>query len=72
MRRSRIRALLVLLVLPALAAPVFATVGLPVTHMTPPPQPPLEIIMGRDLAPVRDLFNREADRPRIMVLVSPT
>ncbi len=41
-------------------------------HMTPPPQPPLQAIAGRDLTPVRTLFNRDADRPRILVLLSPT
>jgi hypothetical protein len=54
------------------AVPVVAKVGLSVTHITPPPQPPLALIAGRDLTPVRDLFNREADRPRILVLLSPT
>jgi hypothetical protein len=40
--------------------------------MTPPPQPPLQMIAGRDLTPVRTIFNRDADRPRILVLLSPT
>jgi len=40
--------------------------------MTPPPQPPLQLIAGRDLTPLRAIFNREADRPRIFVLLSPT
>jgi hypothetical protein len=40
--------------------------------MTPPPQPPIEAIQGRDVTPVRDLFNRDADRPRVLVLLSPT
>jgi hypothetical protein len=71
-RFPRFRDLLMLLALSALAAPASGGSGLPVTHMTPPPQPPLELINGRDLAPVRNLFNHEADRPRILVLLSPT
>jgi hypothetical protein len=42
------------------------------THMTPPPQPPLEVIRGLDVTPLRDQFNRFADRPRVLILVSPT
>jgi len=42
------------------------------THTTPPPQPPLRTIAGRDLTPVQTIFNRDADRPRIVVLLSPT
>jgi hypothetical protein len=42
------------------------------THMTPPPQPPIEAIQGRDVTPVQTLFNRDADRPRVLVLLSPT
>jgi len=42
------------------------------THMTPPPQPPLGAIDGLDLAPVKTLFNRDADRFRVLVLLSPT
>ena len=41
-------------------------------HMTPPPQPPIVAIQGRDVTPVRTLFNRDADRPRVLVLLSPT
>ena len=40
--------------------------------MTPPPQPPIEAIQGRDVTPVKTLFNRDADRPRVLVLLSPT
>jgi hypothetical protein len=42
------------------------------THMTPPTQPPLTVIDGRDISPVRDLFNRDASVPRILILLSPT
>lgn len=42
------------------------------THMTPPSQPPIQSIVGRDLTPVKELFNRETDRTRIFVLLSPT
>jgi hypothetical protein len=42
------------------------------THMTPPPQPPVAVIPGRDLAAVREIFNRDSDRPRILTLLSPT
>ena len=58
----------------AAGAAAFSAHALPLltTHMTPPPQPPLQLIAGRDLTPVRTLFNRDADRPRIFVLLSPT
>jgi hypothetical protein len=42
------------------------------THMTPPPQPPLAVIADRNLEPVRELFNRLADRPRVLAMFSPT
>jgi len=42
------------------------------THMTPPGQPPIEAITANDLAPVKSLFNRDADRPRVLVMISPT
>jgi hypothetical protein len=42
------------------------------THMTPPGQPPIEAITANDLAPVKALFNRDADRPRVLVMISPT
>ena len=53
---------------------VSAALGLPApeTHVTPTPQPPVRAIAGRDLGPVQALFNREADRPRVLVLLSPT
>ena len=42
------------------------------THMTPPTQPPLAVIEGRDVTPVRDFFNQNAAVPRILLLLSPT
>jgi len=42
------------------------------THMTPPNQPPLGVIEGRDVTPVRELFNRDANVPRLLILLSPT
>src|SRR5262249_12587065 len=42
------------------------------THVTPSPQPPVQAITGHDVAPVRALFNRDVDRPRVLVLLSPT
>ena len=44
----------------------------PATHITPSPQPKVQALAGRDVTPVRDLFNRDADRPRILLLLSPT
>lgn len=42
------------------------------THLTPPPQPPL-VEVGQDtLASLRKAFNTSADRPRILVILSPT
>ena len=63
------------------AAAVFASLALSTlalavepleTHMTPPDQPPIQAIDGRDLTPVKELFNRDAARIRIFVLLSPT
>ena len=67
----RLRAAAALL---AAGAAAFSAHALPLLapHMTPPPQPPLQMIAGRDLTPVRTIFNRDADRPRILVLLSPT
>ena len=56
----------------ALGASAAGAVQLLAPHMTPPPQPPLQLIAGRDLTPLRAIFNRDADRPRIFVLLSPT
>ena len=69
--RSRSRSFITLLAL-LLAAPGARALQLLETHMTPPPQPPIEAIQGRDVTPVRALFNRDADRPRVLVLLSPT
>lgn len=56
----------------ALAATLERSGAQEATHMTPPPQPPLAVIADRNLEPVRELFNRLADRPRALVLLSPT
>lgn len=56
----------------AFAAPAARAAEPLATHMTPQTQPPVEAIAGRDLAPVHALFNRDADRPRVLVLLSPT
>lgn len=54
----------------------FASIALAVetleTHMTPPGQPPIEAITANDLTPIQAWFNRDADRPRVLILVSPT
>ena len=42
------------------------------THLTPPPQPPLVEVGQDDLAGLRDAFNAGSDRPRILVILSPT
>lgn len=39
------------------------------SHQVPPGQPPLAVM---DLANLRVEFNREADRPRLVLLLSPT
>jgi hypothetical protein len=54
------------------AVPASRALQLLETHMTPPPQPPIEAIQGRDVTPVKALFNQNADRPRVLVLLSPT
>lgn len=46
--------------------------GLEVMHMTPPPQPPLSTISPDDLGAFRDAFNASDDRPRVLVMLSPT
>jgi hypothetical protein len=43
-----------------------------VTHITPPPQPPLAIIGEQGIGPIRDAFNRGDGQTRIVMLMSPT
>ena len=43
-----------------------------ITHITPRPQPPLAVIADDSLAPLRQAFNHAADRPRILLMLSPT
>ena len=56
----------------ALAASASRAIAPLQTHMTPPTQPPLAVIEGRDVTPVRDFFNQNAAVPRILLLLSPT
>ena len=63
--RSVKRALLVLV--PAVAAAAI-WYGL-FSHQPPPGQPPMALM---DLASLRADFNRAADRPRLIILLSPT
>ncbi len=42
------------------------------THLTPPPQPPLVEVGQDDLAGLREAFNAASDRPRILLILSPT
>jgi len=41
------------------------------THITPPPQPPLAVLSD-SLGEVRAAFNAAADRPRVLLMLSPT
>jgi hypothetical protein len=59
------RALLV--VIPAVAAAAIWYGAF--SHQVPPGQPPMAIM---DLAALRADFNRAADRPRLILLLSPT
>ncbi len=61
-----------LLACAAFAAAVSRAVEPELTHMTPPPQPPLAVVPEGDVTPVRELFNREASHPRLLVMLSPT
>jgi len=42
------------------------------THLTPPPQPPLAVIGPESIGVLRDHFNALADRTRMLLLLSPT
>ncbi len=42
------------------------------THLTPPPQPPLVEVGQDNLAGLKEAFNAGVDRPRILVILSPT
>lgn len=41
-------------------------------HVTPAGQPPLAVIVDRDLGPLRHKFNQLSDRPRVLLMLSPT
>jgi len=70
--RYRPRVAAAILVLGVLTATTALALDPLETHMTPPSQPPIQAIEGRDLTPVKELFNREADHIRVLVLLSPT
>jgi hypothetical protein len=70
MKRAR-RLLAVPLILAGFGSAALAVETLQ-THMTPPGQPPIEAITANDLAPIQSWFNRDADRARVLILVSPT
>jgi hypothetical protein len=42
------------------------------THLTPPPQPPLQVIDPQTIGVLRDHFNALADRTRMLLMLSPT
>jgi hypothetical protein len=42
------------------------------THFTPTPQPPLQFLDDSTFVQLRDAFNLAADRPRLLLIVSPT
>ena len=44
---------------------------LEITHTTPPPQPPLAVV-GDSVDAVRTAFNTAQDRPRLLLMFSPT
>jgi len=67
-----VRVLLASLALLALgAAPPDSLGGGELTHITPPPQPPL-VALGDSLGEVRAAFNAAANRPRVLLMLSPT
>jgi hypothetical protein len=53
------------------AAPPDSLGGGELTHITPPPQPPL-VALGDSLGEVRVAFNAAANRPRVLLMLSPT
>jgi len=53
-------------------APGAPPAGQGVLRATPAGQPPLAVIVDRDLGPLRRKFNQLADRPRLVLLLSPT
>jgi len=59
---------------PSLAPPAGGTATGPddLTHVTPPPQPPLEVIGPQTIGVLRDHFNALADRTRMLLMLSPT
>jgi hypothetical protein len=71
MSLGRFRGFLCALALIALGAGPDTLGGVEPTHITPPPQPPLAAL-GDSLGEVRAGFNAAADRPRVLLMLSPT
>jgi len=71
MSLGRFRGLLCSLALIALGAAPDTIPGVEPTHITPPPQPPL-VALSDSLGEVRAAFNAAADRPRVLLMLSPT
>ena len=72
MSLGRFRGLLCSLALLALgASPPDSLGGGELTHITPPPQPPL-VALSDSLGEVRAAFNAAANRPRVLLMLSPT
>ncbi len=60
------------LVLVAVAAGLARAAVPEPTHVTPPPQPPLETVDDSSFGAIGDVFNAASDRTRLLVLLSPT
>ncbi len=71
MSSHHFRGLLSALALIALGAGDGTLAGVHPTHITPPPQPPL-VVLSDSLGEVRAAFNAAADRPRVLLMLSPT
>jgi len=54
-----------------LVAGVSARAAVELTHITPPPQPPLAVVRD-SLGAVREAFNAAVHRPRLVMMLSPT
>jgi hypothetical protein len=71
MSSRRLRGLLCALALTALGAGPSTPAVVDTTHVTPSPQPPL-VVLSDSVSAVRAAFNAAADRPRVLVMLSPT
>ena len=65
------RGLLGALTLVALGARPGTPAAVEFTHITPWPQPPL-VVLSDSVGEVRTAFNAAADRPRVLLMLSPT